>query len=60
MNERTIAKRLLRHYLTLIAGGANVNLDPDCMGEIDDIVDLIVDAAVSAALDAIHEGALDL
>ena len=42
MNKKQQAKRLLRHYLGLALGGG---IDPDVATEIEDIVDLIIDAA---------------
>lgn len=39
------AKRLLRHYFQMIAERAGVRLDSDCLFEIDDIVNCIMNAA---------------
>ena len=41
--RRQYAKRLLTHYIELLGREGGVNLDWDCHGEIESIVDLIFD-----------------
>jgi len=45
MNEER-AKKLLVHYLTLVAGASGFRWDGDNVAEIEDIVDYIIGAAV--------------
>lgn len=55
------AKNTLRHYFQLIAERTSLNLYDECLSEIDDIIDHIVDAAVSEAKQKIKPaGAIDL
>jgi hypothetical protein len=38
------------HYLSMIAEKAGIRWDQDCRAEVEEIVDLIVDAAVEEAI----------
>ena len=44
-DKRQTAKRLLRHYVQLLADASAVRLDGDCLSELDWLVDCLVDAA---------------
>jgi len=46
MNKKQKAKNLLEWYFTLAAREGGCDFSGDCIGEIHDIVDLIVAAAV--------------
>ena len=50
-HHKARAKELLRHYLLLVGAPD----DPECLWEIDDIVEEIVAAAVSEARDRMRE-----
>jgi len=50
------AKRLLKHYISLLAENTGVRIDSDCRAEIDEIVDNIVEAAVEIAVKEIKGG----
>ena len=45
MNHREAAKRILKHYLDLLASAAGLRLDWDNMSDIDLLVDHLVEAA---------------
>jgi hypothetical protein len=45
VSKRDEAVKLLQHYFRLVADHAGVRLDWDNLGEIESIVDLIIDAA---------------
>lgn len=49
MDYKAKAQGLLRHYIQVAHGD---RLDADCIAEIGDIVDFIIEASVQAALEA--------
>jgi hypothetical protein len=45
MDKREEAKKLMRHYMNLIANAAGIRLNADACTELDCLVDNLVDAA---------------
>lgn len=45
-DERSRAKRLMRHYITMLMRAQGLAVDSDITSELDELVDCMIDAAM--------------